>query len=154
MRGSVLGPYRAPDAEVEGFDVLGDVVPAAHERGVEVYSFMLENTHSGLTRHVPNWTKVLQVDAYGRTDAYACLRNPDYQAWWLSLVEDQVRSYPLDGIMWGSERQGPLDNALSDGGFARTGIPYCFCEHCVAAGTRRGSTPAGPARATSPWTRC
>ena len=99
---------------------------------------MLENTHSGLTRHVPNWTKVLQVDAYGRTDAYACLRNPDYQAWWLSLVEDQVRSYPLDGIMWGSERQGPLDNALSDGGFARTGIPYCFCEHCVAAGTRQG----------------
>ncbi|HEV7187250.1 MAG TPA: hypothetical protein VGN28_05090 [Blastococcus sp.] len=136
--GSVLGPYRAPDAEVEGFDVLGDVVPTAHERGVAVYSFMLENTHSGLTRHVPNWTKVLQVDAYGRTDVYACLRNPDYQAWWLSLVEDQVRSYPLDGIMWGSERQGPLDNALSDGGFARTGIPYCFCEHCVAAGTRQG----------------
>ncbi|MEO7235685.1 MAG: hypothetical protein ABIW80_09935, partial [Lapillicoccus sp.] len=137
-RGTVLGPHRAADAEVAGFDVLAEVIPAAAERGVQVYSFMLENTHSGLTRDVPGWPKVLQVDAHGRADAYACLRNPDYQAWWLSLVEDQVRSYPLDGLMWGSERQGPLDNALSDGGFARTGTPYCFCEHCLVAGYRAG----------------
>ncbi len=137
-RGTVLGPHRAADAEVDGFDVLAAVIPAAAERGVQVYSFMLENTHSGLTRDVHSWPKVLQVDANGRADAYACLRNPDYQAWWLSLVEDQVRSYPLDGLMWGSERQGPLDNALSDGGFARTGTPYCFCEHCLVAGDRAG----------------
>jgi hypothetical protein len=136
--GTVLGPHRAPDAEVAGFDVLAEVVPAAARRGVQVFSFLLENTHSGLTRDVPNWPKVLQVDASGRADSYACLRNPDYQAWWLSLVEDQVRSYPLDGLMWGSERQGPLDNALSDGGFARNGTPYCFCDHCLAAGDRVG----------------
>jgi hypothetical protein len=137
-RGTVLGPHRAADAEVQGFDTLGDVIPAAHERGMQVYAFVLENTHSGLTRHVPNWPKVLQVDAWGRSDNYACLRNPDYRNWWLSLVEDQVKSYPLDGIMWGSERQGPLDNALSDGGFARNGNPYCFCEHCIQAADRRG----------------
>src|SRR5690348_15813134 len=32
--GSVLGPHRARDAEVAGFDALGDVIPAARERGV------------------------------------------------------------------------------------------------------------------------
>jgi hypothetical protein len=137
-RGTVLQPYRAADREVDGLDVLAAVLPKAKERGLQTYSFVLENSHSGLTRYVPNWSKVLQVDAWGRTDSYACVRNPDYVAWWLSLLEDQVRHYELDGIMFGSERNGPLGNVLEDGGFARDGRPYCFCPHCVAAGERRG----------------
>lgn len=137
-RGTVLGPYRAPDRDVAGFDVLEQVVPAAHSRGIAVYSFVLENTHSGLARAVPNWPLVLQVDAWGRADAYACLRNEDYVNWWLALVEDQVKSYPLDGLMFGSERNGPLGNVLGGGGFARNANPYCFCRYCVAAGEQRG----------------
>ncbi|MDR1387428.1 MAG: hypothetical protein LBJ44_07565 [Propionibacteriaceae bacterium] len=136
--GTVLGPYRAPDAEVAGFDALGDVIEPARRRGLKVYSWVLENTHSGLTKAVPNWPKVLQVDAWERTDGYACLRNPDYEAWWLSLLEDQVKTYQLDGLLFGSERQGPLDNAFSDGGFARNGNPYCFCRHCLAEAARQG----------------
>lgn len=136
--GTVLGPYRARDAEIGGFDALGDVIPEARRRNMKVYSFVLENTHSGLTRNVPNWPKVLQIDAWGRADPYACLRNPDYLNWWLGIVEDQVKSYDLDGIMWGSERNGPLGNVLNDGGFARDGAPYCFCPHCVEAGARQG----------------
>ncbi|MFF0823886.1 hypothetical protein ACFYUR_26240 [Micromonospora haikouensis] len=135
---TALGPFRAPDREVAGFDVLEQVIPAARRRGMRVYSFVLENTHSGLTRHVPNWPKVLQVDAWGRADPYACVRNPDYVAWWLGLIEDQLKSYPLDGLMFGSERHGPLGNVLGDGGFARDGNPYCFCPHCETAGHRRG----------------
>lgn len=135
---SVLGPYRAKDAEVAHFDALGDVLPAARERGMQVYSFMLENTHSGLTRDIPGWANVLQVDADGRTDPYACLRNPDYISWWLGLAEDTVKSYDIDGVMIGGERNGPLDNAMSDGGFARDGNAYCFCVHCVRAGTDAG----------------
>ena len=103
-----------------------------------VYSFTLENTHSGLARAVPNWPLVLQVDAWGRLDSDACVRNPEYMNWWLALVEDQVRSYPLDGLMFGSERGGPLGNALGHGGFARSAVPYCFCSHCAAAGAQRG----------------
>jgi hypothetical protein len=139
--GSVLKPYRAPDAEVVGFDVLEAVIPEARARDIKVYSFVLENTHSGLTRSVPNWPKVLQVDAWGRSDNYACLRNPDYVNWWLSIVEDQVKSYPLDGLMWGSERNGPLGNTIGAGGLARNANPYCFCAHCVAAGEQRGVDP-------------
>ena len=87
---------------------------------------------------MPNWPKVLQVDAWGRRDSYACVRNPDYVTWWLSLVEDQVKSYPLDGLMFGSERGGPLGNVLGNGGFARDGRPYCFCPHCRARGREKG----------------
>jgi hypothetical protein len=137
-RGTVIRPYRAADAEVAGRDVLADVIPAARERGMRVFSFILENTHSGLTRHVPNWPKVLQVDAFGRIDRYACLRNPGYIAWWLSLVEDQLTHYPVDGLMFGSERNGPLGNVIADGGFARDGNAYCFCRHCLDAAHRRG----------------
>jgi hypothetical protein len=135
---STLGPWRAKDAEVAGFDTLGDVIPSAHERDVKVYSFMLENTHSGLTNSIPGFSNVLQIDTWGRTDNYACLRNPDYIAWWRGLVEDQVKSYDLDGLMIGGERNGPLDNVLSDGGFARNGGSYCFCRFCIQAATEQG----------------
>ncbi len=134
----VIGAYRARDVEVDGFDVLEHVLPAAHARDQAVYAFLLENTHSGLTRAVPRWTRVLQVDARDRLDSDACLRNPAYVTWWLSVVEDHLRFHPLDGIMFGSERGGPLGNVLGRGGFARTGTAYCFCRHCEEAAARRG----------------
>ena len=137
-RASTLGPHRAADAEVAGFDALGDVIPAARERDMKVYSFMLENNHQGLGNVIPGWSNVLQVDTWGRADPYACLRNPDYIAWWRGLVEDQVRSYDVDGIMIGAERNGPLDNVLSEGGFARDGGSYCFCDFCIRAATDQG----------------
>lgn len=139
--GLPLGPFPAGEVSVAGLDVLEQVIPAARARGQLVYSFLLENTHSGLTRFVARWPRVLQVDAWGRTDTDACLRNPDYVAWWLALVEDQVRSYSLDGVMFGSERGGPLTNVLARGGFARNGRSYCFCQHCEAEGQRRGIDP-------------
>jgi hypothetical protein len=135
---TLLGPWRAPDKDVQGVDVLERLIPVAKARDTRVYSFILENTHSGLTRFVPNWPKVLQVDAWGRADNYACIRNPDYINWFLSLVEDLIKSYPIDGLMFGSERNGPLGNVLEDGGLARDGRPYCFCECCIAAGEREG----------------
>jgi hypothetical protein len=66
------------------------------------------------------------------------LRNPDYIDWWLAIIEDQVKSYPIDGLMFGSERNGPLGNTIGGGGFARNANPYCFCRHCLAAADRRG----------------
>jgi hypothetical protein len=139
--GTLLAPHLAPDEAVAGRDVLDDVIGAAHERDVAVYAFLLENTHSGLTRAVPNWPKVLQVDCYGRRDPYACVRNPDYVAWWLSVLQDTLAHHPLDGVMFGAERNGPLGNVLAGGGFARDGMSFCFCVHCEAAGAARGIDP-------------
>ena len=42
----------------------------------------------------------------GRNAQTVCFNNPDTHKFWLALQEDFVRSYDIDGIMWGSERYG------------------------------------------------
>jgi hypothetical protein len=56
------------------------------------------------------------------------------------MVEDYLRSYDVDGLMWGSERQGPLNNAIgaSHGGGGNPGTVGCFCPHCLAAAKTMG----------------
>ena len=61
------------------------------------------------------------------------------------MVEDYARSYDIDGIMWGSERQGAFSNALgaSHGG-GGGGIPThvtCFCQFCERKARERGIDP-------------
>ena len=74
-----------------------------------------------------------------------CFNNPNYRNWLLGAVEDYARSYEIDGIMWGSERQGAFANALGashgggGGGVART---TCFCQFCEAKAKARGIDPA------------
>jgi hypothetical protein len=63
------------------------------------------------------------------------------QAFWQALTEDYVRSYPIDGVMWGSERQGPFNNAIgaSAGGSNRNPSEVgCFCPYCEAEAKTRG----------------
>jgi hypothetical protein len=59
----------------------------------------------------------------------------------LGLVEDYVRSYEIDGLMWGSERQGGLLNALgayAHGSSSNPGKAACFCEFCRKKGAEAG----------------
>src|SRR5262249_48988813 len=69
-----------------------------------------------------------------------CLRNPNTRNFWLGLVEDYLRSYDVDGLMWGSERQGPLNNAIgaSHGGAGDPGSVGCFCKYCLDAARQSG----------------
>jgi hypothetical protein len=53
-------------------------------------------------------------------------------------MEDLFRSYDLDGIQWGAERQGPLMNVISPW---NNDPPTCFCEHCQARGRAAGIDP-------------
>jgi hypothetical protein len=55
-------------------------------------------------------------------------------------MEDYAKSYPVAGVMWGSERRGPLEATVLGG------VPYCFCEHCLANG-RAAGLDTGRARA-------
>ena len=51
--------------------------------------------------------------------------------------EDYARSYEIDGIMWGSERQGAFSNALGashGGGGGDAGRTTCFCQFCETQG--------------------
>jgi hypothetical protein len=60
-----------------------------------------------------------------------CFNNPNYRNWLLAIVEDWSRSHPIDGIMWGSERQGAFSNALSAShGRSDPNRVTCFCQFC------------------------
>ncbi len=72
-----------------------------------------------------------------------CFNNPNYRNWLLGAVEDYARSYEIDGIMWGSEREGAFSNMLR-GTNPRT--VTCFCQHCQAKARTRG-VDVGRARA-------
>jgi hypothetical protein len=130
---SAVGDFRAPDHG--DLDILQEVIPPAHERGMRVYAWINENPHGPIPALVPNFPKTLEIDVYGRRAHTPCFNNPDYKYWWLSIVEDYVKSYPLDGLAWCSERQGPLGSLI--GGQGAAGIT-CFCEHCRRLAAERG----------------
>ncbi len=131
---------RAP--EFGDGDVLARVIPVARRHGIGVFPFLLEdNTRPAL---VPHWESLYEVDHHGRrTDRHPggpCYNNPRYQNFTLGLVEDYARSYEIDGIMWGSERQSGLLNALSlsQSSTQDPGRTTCFCEFCQKKGRERG----------------
>lgn len=132
---TLLKDFRAPD--LGDFDLLASVVPKAKARDIRSYCW-LEDVYN--PRLLANFEKVAEVDVYGRRTGQACLNNPDLRNFLNSLVEDYVKSYAVDGLMWGSERQGPLNNALGarHGGFSGRASLTCFCEHCRRKGRERG----------------
>ncbi len=132
---TIFRDFRAPD--LGDFDLLASVVPEAKKRGIRSYCWY-EDVYN--PRYLANFEKVAEVDVYGRRTSQACLNNPDVRNFLASLVEDWVNSSEIDGIMWGSERQGPLNNAIGahHGGFRGHGTITCFCEHCTRKAKDRG----------------
>jgi hypothetical protein len=133
---TVLRPEdtRAPD--FPGFDVLATVVPAARKRGIKTFCWIIEDN---TIPKVPNMDKLWEVDLYGRPTTRhpggPCFNNPHYTNYLLGLVEDYTRSYQVDGIMFGSERQGPMGYALGayhNGAHADPATVCCFCSFCEA----------------------
>jgi hypothetical protein len=135
---TVIRDIRARDAELEGIDILELVTGPARERGFRVYVDLMEPMFnyaghgSADSVDVPNLPQLLQVDTLGRITGEPCLNNPDYRNWLHGLIEDHVRSYDLDGIMWCNERRSPLDAALVGS------APHCFCRHCAELAAREG----------------
>ncbi len=134
-KGAAFTDFRAPD--LGDFDLLASVVPKAKARGIRSYCWF-EDVYN--PRLLPNFEKVAETDLYGRRTGHACLNNPELRDFLCSLVEDWLKSYEVDGIMWGSERQGPLNNAIGShhGGFSGRGTITCFCGHCLRKGRERG----------------
>lgn len=131
---------RAP--EFGTLDVLAKVIPAARERGIKTFAWILEDSRMP---PVPAWEPLYEIDFHGRRTHHhpsgPCNNNPHYRAFLLALVEDYTRSYDIGGIMWGSERQGGLLNALGayhHGAKADPGRATCFCEFCLARARTEG----------------
>lgn len=142
--------------EIKDFDVLEAVTGPARKRGMQVYSHVLayenvlpptamggkkvadENGYELLPNSVlVNLSQVLEIDVFGRKGYKPCVNNPDYRQYYMSLIEDQLRSYPIEGINFNTERYGPMENTLM-GNFPsglmkrKPTAPTCFCPHCVS----------------------
>ena len=132
---------RAPDHG--DYDLLADVVPKAHRRGIKVYAWYEDHFRADL----PGIEDLIEVDwqghrvrpVYPRATPLCCL-HPDYREFVTGLTKDYCENYELDGVMWGSERQGPLHNALSAraDGTGDSSRVSCFCEHHQKAARERG----------------
>ncbi len=130
-----LRDFRAPD--LGDFDVFAKVLPASRKRGMKNIAWFEDVFRPDVTGAEP----VQEKDLHGRNANTLCLNNPGYRNFLLGLVEDYARSWELDGIMWGSERQGAFANAIGSRAFGRSEDPgriTCFCEFCRKKAAQRG----------------
>ena len=134
-KNTVLKDTRAPDHG--NLDILAEVLPAAKKRGMKVICWLEDVFRADL----PNIEKLQERDLYGRNADTLCVNNPDYRNFLTGLVEDYARSYDVDGIMWGSERQGALCDSLGathDVPPVDPGNVTCFCQFCQDKAKERG----------------
>ena len=117
---------RAP--EFPEIDILETVLPAAHKRGIKVYTWADDQ----IRRDIPNVNRIQEVDLQGRLVRRGCYNNPYYQNYLLGMTEDYMRSHDVDGVMWCMEANGALENALSYGPIS------CFCQHCQEKARKQG----------------
>ncbi|HUJ72207.1 MAG TPA: hypothetical protein VLZ30_08170 [Verrucomicrobiae bacterium] len=134
-KGSGLTYEDMRGTEFGDVDVLAHVIPAAQKRKIRTFAWIIEDNRRPA---IPHWEPLYEVDFRGRRSeghpGGPCYNNSQYRAWLLGLVEDYARSYEIDGIMWGSERQGGLLNALGayhNGERTDPARVTCFCEFCV-----------------------
>lgn len=125
---------RAPD--FGNLDILEDVLPKAKRRGMKVFCWY----EDVFRRDIPGIGELEEIDLRGRRAGSLCPLNPGYRKFITGLTEDYCRSYEIDGVMWGSERQGPLHSAIgaSHGGRPDPTRVTCFCEFHQKAARERG----------------
>jgi len=126
---------RAPD---EGdFDLLASVIPAARKRGIKTIPFLADQIHED----IPQFEQMSEWDLHDRKLPQVCFNNPHFRSYLLAMVEDCVRSYDIDGLLWRSERWGALSNALSlsrGAGAVKNTEIACFCPYCLEKGKKQG----------------
>jgi hypothetical protein len=128
---TVLKQTRAPDHGA--LDILDAVLPKAHARGMRVYCWYEDN----FAKDIPGVQQVQEVDLAGHHATTLCPFNPDYRNFLTGLTADYCTSYDIDGVMWGSERQGPLNNMISHPG-SDPARCTCFCDFHQKAARERG----------------
>jgi hypothetical protein len=133
FKDTVFREFRAPD--FGKYDVLEDVLPAARKRGMKTICWF----EDVFRKDLPNIQQLQERELSGNAASTLCFNNPNYRHWLLGMVEDWSRSHPIDGIMWGSERQGAFSNALSAShGRSDPERVTCFCQFCQAKAKQSG----------------
>ena len=124
--------------EHPGWDMLAAVVPEARRRGLACYAVVDESSQARHLRSYPNFLKCLEYDIWNKPARRPCFNNPDYRNWHLGIVEDTIKNYDLDGLLWSSERISPLDRLIQEPTRQGLGLVTCYCEHCRRKGEERG----------------
>jgi hypothetical protein len=130
---TVLRDVKAP--EYRDRDILAEVIPETRKRGMKVYAW----DYNVFRRDTPHIEQLEEEDIDGNKANTLCAFNPNYRSFIAGLVEDQCRSYDLDGVMWGDEHQGPFDNAI-DASIQRMTVT-CFCKYHCDMARKRGIDP-------------
>jgi hypothetical protein len=136
FRDTTLKDFRSPDEQ--NFNVITAVAPKMKARKMNFFAWDYNNAFPIMMQSIPGFTEVAEIDVYGHRTTSACFNNPNYRAHLTGKIESYLSQYSteVDGIMWGCERMGPIDNMIG-GGWATTGIS-CFCQFCTAKARARG----------------
>jgi hypothetical protein len=136
FRDTILKDFRSPD--YGKFNVISEVASKVKARGMDFFAWDYNNAVPIMNRSIPNFSRVTEIDVYGRRTTSPCFNHPDYRAHLGGKIESLLNGYPseIDGIAWGCERMGPLQNMIG-GTWATAGIS-CFCEFCQAKARTRG----------------
>lgn len=130
---TVFKKFRAPD--FGDYDVLEAVLPSARKRGIKTMCWF----EDVFRRDLENIQQLEERQLSGNNATTLCFNNPNYRNWLLGMAENWARLYDVDGIMWGSERQGAFSNMLgASHGRAEGERVTCFCQFCVAKAKERG----------------
>ncbi len=133
-KNTVLKQTRA--TEHGNFDLLASVIPPARKRGMKVFASVEDQWRPD----VPGIDQCYEVDLLGRKASTLCLYNPNVRNFWTGLVTDICKSYPVDGVLFFNERNGPLLNALGASHFQTIDSTRttCFCEFHQQEAKKRG----------------
>ena len=151
LQGAVMGavhPRFYRDAGVRAEDLTPDAAgrpdllallrPATKARGMRLWCTFKD----GLPDKLPGAEKLLERDFNGQQAETTCKNNPYYRNLLMGVVEDLIRSYEVDGIMYMAERQGPFTDTLGMRFRGKQrGLPgarTCFCEFCRAKAASAG----------------
>jgi hypothetical protein len=130
------GDFNLPEA-------MQKITAETKKRGVGIYPWMEEDNRA--PPRIMGMDRLYEIDLYGRRTAGhpggPCLNNPYFRNLIAGQIEDYIRAYDVDGLQRGSERQGPLGNALGawhHGSKSDPGHTSCFCEFCAAKAAKQG----------------
>jgi hypothetical protein len=130
------GDFNLPEA-------MEKITAQTRKRGIRIFSWVAEDNRA--QPKIKGMDELYEIDLHGRrTEGHPggpCLNNPYFRNLVSAQVEDYIRSYDVDGLQRGSERQGPLGNALGawhHGAKSDPGRTSCFCSYCAAKAAKQG----------------
>ena len=110
--------FYTKDELFENIDIVKDIIDCAKKYDIKVYVELMEpffkyDGHGSIKNvDIPNIVNCLETDLLGRISGEPSTFNKDYRNWIKAIIEDQCRTYNIDGVMWCNERCSPLDQLI------------------------------------------